>query len=106
MLVVDETHRLLKNKRQYDAILNMSKRTKNVLLLSATPIQDRKEEYLQLVRLIYPERYENMELSEFSILVNKQRKIQKSIYMQIKRMENYERYSEDIKDDLSELAEK
>lgn len=106
VLVVDETHRLLKNKRQYDAILNMSKRTKNVLLLSATPIQDRKEEYLQLVRLIYPERYENMELSEFSILVNKQRKIQKSIYMQIKRMENYERYSEDIKDDLSELAEK
>lgn len=106
ILVVDETHRLLKNKPQYDAILNMSKRIQNILLLSATPIQDRKEEYLQLVKLIYPERYENMGLSEFSLLVKKQQKIQKSVYMQIKRMENYERYAEDIMDDLSDLAEK
>ena len=46
LLVVDETHRLLSMPERYQSVFSISKRTENVLLLSATPIQDRKEEYL------------------------------------------------------------
>ena len=52
MLIVDETHRLLKDQQVYRAILSLSKTTPNALFLSATPIQDRREEYHRLLTLL------------------------------------------------------
>ena len=48
---------------------------RNILLLSATPVQQRKEEYLDLLRLLQPEKYDAYDIDHFSDLVNKQSRI-------------------------------
>ena len=74
-VVVDEVHNYLKNKEYYDCIHTLSKNTENIILLSATPIQQRREEYLNLLKLILPDKYDDLDLDEFSGLVEKQNKI-------------------------------
>lgn len=105
VLVIDETHRLLANRALYDALLEASKETENVLLLSATPIQDRKDEYHRLLTLLSPEQYENMPKDRFSQLVKKQKRIQKSVNIILKRMESFEDYEEDILESIDSIAE-
>lgn len=73
--VVDEVHNYLKLSEYYECIHNISKKTENIILLSATPIQQRKNEYLSLLRLILPSKYDAMSLEAFSELVEKQNKI-------------------------------
>lgn len=105
ILVIDETHRLLSNKDLYDALLEASKASENLLLLSATPIQDRKDEYHRLLTLLSPEQYENMTKDRFSQLVKKQKKIQKNINVILKRLDNFEDYEEDILDSIDSISE-
>lgn len=105
MLVVDETHQLLRQKDKYDLVLKLSKNTPNVLLLSATPIQNRKDEYLRLLSLLQPEQYGRMSLSVFSSILSKQKKIQRRVNGMISHMNQYEEYKEDSLDKLRELAE-
>ena len=54
---------------------SISKRSINILLLSATPVQQRKEEYLDLLRLLQPQKYDSFDLARFSELVGKQGRI-------------------------------
>ena len=79
LLLVDEAHRLLRQSEKYDLVLQLSKSIRNALFLSATPIQDRKEEYLRLLSLLQPEQYCKMELSAFSSILSKQKKIQRRV---------------------------
>ena len=74
-VIVDEVHNYLANEDQYNKIHMLSRNSDNVLLLSATPIQQRHEEYLKLLRLVIPEKYDSMSLSAFSKMVEKQTKI-------------------------------
>lgn len=74
-VVVDEVHRFLPNRAIYNALLQISKHTKNILLLSATPVQQRKEEYLSLLILLQPEKYSHYSMELFSSLIEKQGKI-------------------------------
>lgn len=104
LLLVDETHRLLQNGHLYASVFSLSKVTENVLLLSATPIQDRKEEYLHLLQLLLPLQYENMSLEDFSNLLQNQKRIQRKINSMLRHMDHYEDYWEDIYDQLDELA--
>lgn len=107
LLVVDETHRLLSMPDQYQSVFSISKRTENVLLLSATPIQDRKEEYLNLLKLLLPAQYENMPLADFSELLKSQEKIQRRVNRVMRDLNDFEDPDrrEDIFDLLDELAE-
>ena len=105
LLIVDETHRLLRQKDKYDLVLQLSKSTPNALLLSATPIQNRKDEYLKLLSLLQPMQYGHMSLSEFSSILSKQKKIQRRVNGMISHMNQYEEYKEDSLDKLRELAE-
>lgn len=105
LLLVDEAHRLLRQSEKYNLVLQLSKTIKNVLFLSATPIQDRKEEYLRLLSLLQPEQYCRMELSAFSLILSKQKKIQRRVNSIISHMNQYEDYKEDSRDKLEELAE-
>lgn len=105
LLIVDETHRLLRQKDKYNLVLQLSKNTPNALLLSATPIQNRKDEYLRLLSLLQPEQYGHMSLSEFSSILSKQKKIQRRVNGMISHMNQYEEYKEDSLDKLLELAE-
>lgn len=105
ILIIDETHRLLANRELYDALLKESRSTPNVLLLSATPIQDRKEEYHRLLTLLSPEQYGDMPKARFDQLVKKQKKIQKSVNIILKRMDSFEDYEEDILDSIDSISE-
>ena len=77
----------------------------HVLLLSATPIQDRNEEYRRLLALLSPEQYENMTAERFSWMVKKQKRIQKSANQQLGRLERYDEYYEIIFDELIKMSE-
>ena len=105
MLIVDEAHRLLSQKEKYGYVLNLSKATPNALFLSATPIQNRKEEYLRLLTLLQPEQYGRMGFSTFSSILLKQKKIQRRVNGLISHMNQYEDWKEDSLEKLEELAE-
>lgn len=78
-LIVDEVHNYLPQENIYDELHLMSKNAGNVLLLSATPIQQRQTEYLKLLKLVLPERYDAMTDERFSDIVSRQKKIARSI---------------------------
>ena len=105
MLIVDETHRLLKESFWYKEVKLLSQKTEHVLLLSATPIQDRNEEYHRLLTLLNPEFYGSMTSERFAWLVKKQKKIQQSVNQQLNRLDRYDEYFEIIIDKLKEISE-
>lgn len=104
VLVVDETHRLLNAERHYRLVSSLSKCTANVLLLSATPIQERKEEYLRLLRLLLPSQYEKMTLDAFSSLLKKQKRIRRTVNTLLREIKKYDEYQEDIYESLKSLT--
>lgn len=105
VIIVDETHRLLGMPGKYGLILELSKRTENALFLSATPIQNRKDEYLKLLSLLQPEQYCKMSILDFSSILSKQKKIQRRVNGMISHMNQYEEYKEDSLEKLQELAD-
>lgn len=80
-LVIDEAHKLLGDSELYVQCHKMSQNSDNVLLLSATPVQQKQEEYLDLLRLILPAKYDTVSLESFMELATKQKKITKSVYL-------------------------
>ena len=105
LLIVDETHRLLAREERYNCVQYLSRRIKHVLLLSATPIQDRNEEYRRLLALLNPEQYEKMPPERFSWMVKKQQRIQKLVNQQLGRLDRYDEYKEILLDRLGEIAD-
>lgn len=105
LAIIDETHRLLFNDEWYYHVQELSRQVTHILLLSATPIQDRNEEYRRLLALLNPAQYGNMEPSRFAWMVKKQKRIQKSVNQQISRLDRYDEYSEIIIDSLKDIAE-
>lgn len=105
LAIVDETHRLLANDAWYNQVQSLSRRVKHILLLSATPIQDRNEEYRRLLALLNPEQYENMSAERFAWMVKRQKRIQKSASLLLGYLERYDEYTEIIIDDLNNIAE-
>ena len=105
LAIADETHRLLNNDVWYKNIQSVSCNVEHLLLLSATPIQDRNEEYRRLLALLNPEQYENMSAEKFAWLVKKQKNIQKKVNQQLNRLRKYEEFSEIIVDELKNIAD-
>ena len=103
-LLVDETHRLLARGDKYDIVMRLSKSIKNALFLSATPIQDRIEEYLKLLSLLHPDQYCKMTVKNFGSILTKQKKIQRRVNAMLAHMNQYDDYKEDTCEKLSELA--
>lgn len=79
-LIVDEVHNLISNSMFYYKILSLSKSCEDILMLSATPIQQRKDEYYKLLKLIQPHKYECISKEDVFNLLNIQRKINRYIY--------------------------
>ncbi|MGI6647902.1 MAG: SNF2-related protein [Bacillota bacterium] len=105
VIVVDETHQLLSDNKAYNNIFQLTKKTEHVLLLSATPIQDRKEEYLRLLRLLDPKKYGKMPLERFNELVEKQQDIQRELYLLLGDIQSYADYAESIVEQLIAIAD-
>lgn len=79
-VIIDEAHRLLKNDSLYKKAMLLSQNAKNILMLSATPIQARNEEYFNLLKLIQPMKYTSMSYEEFSRILSLQKKISRAIH--------------------------
>lgn len=105
LAIVDETHRLLANDTWYSQVQNLSRKVTHILLLSATPIQDRNEEYRRLLALLNPEQYETMSAERFSLMVKRQKRIQKSANLLLGYLERYDEYTEIVLDDLNSIVE-
>ena len=72
LLVVDEAHNIPKHSGLNDLMRGLSVATPRVLLLSATPIQRHATEFLALLRLLNPMRYQDISVEHFSEMVNAQ----------------------------------
>ncbi len=105
--VVDETHRLINNNALYNTVLSLCKATENLLLLSATPILNREEEYCKLLTLLNPGRFENMPSDEFNNLLDKQKNIQDIVFNLMRDLPDYLEYdlSYDFIDGFEQINE-
>ena len=95
-VVVDEVHRFLNDEFLYSVLHNISKKTKNILLLSATPVQQRHGEYLSLLRLLLPEKYDGYSVERFSKLISKQQSIIETTVKIIDLLSDYEEEIEEV----------
>lgn len=87
-LIIDEVHNYL-NSEYYRRCHKLSKNAKNVLLLSATPVQQREKEYLDLLRLLSPGKYDEMSLESFNSLITKQKRIVQQTTIILGDLEDY-----------------
>jgi ATP-dependent helicase HepA len=79
LLIADEAHHLQKNPLLYQRIQNLSRVTKRVLILTATPIQRYADEYLLLLKLLDPVRYDSMGHSTFQRIRLAQNRVRQAI---------------------------
>ena len=93
--IIDEAHRLLIYRKYYEAFHKLSKNTPNLLLLSATPVQQKRSDYLDLLRLILPEKYDSCSRDDFDSLVEKQGDITKLAAMVLSNIEDLEEAVQD-----------
>ena len=78
------------DKIVYEQLHRLSRKAQNVLLLSATPVQQRKGEYFALLRLLQPEKYDNYTDERFSQLIDKQSKIVQKTALILDDMVDYQ----------------
>ncbi len=97
LMIVDEVHRLLKDEGKYKNILSFSKKIRNLLLLSATPIEQRISEYLDLLILLDPVKYEKMGVKSFREIIAKNKDIKDIMHMLIRDLDLY------IEDELGDI---
>ena len=105
MCVIDETHKLLGNDDLYNVILGLCKKVENILLLSATPILHREQEYHKLLTLLNPSRYEKMPVNTFDNLLNRQKIIRDIVFNLMRDLSDYLEYNLrcDFVDGLSQI---
>lgn len=95
-VINDESHRLLQSPQDYEKFYKISKNTNNLLLLSATPLQNKSDDYLRLLRILDPTKYDNVSENEFSRLVKLQKQLVDAVVLIQGDIEN-------IKEDIDEL---
>jgi ATP-dependent helicase HepA len=96
-VIIDEVHRYLGNEFHYNVLHAISENTKNILLLSATPVQQRQEGYLALLRLLLPEKYDVYSPDQFGKLIDKQSHIIQKTALILDDLGDYETEIKDIK---------
>lgn len=108
-VVIDEVHRFVNSPLLYAMGLSLSKKSKNIIMLSATPIQSRKAEFHKLLTLIQPTKYECMDEAKFSSLLDMQDSIVRKIHLVYNLVDDYTAEIEDAgnkrTEDTGELYE-
>ena len=89
-VIIDEVHTSLNDSKYYDIFYKISLNSRNLLLLSATPVQDKVEDYLKLLCLLSPKKYSGYDLNKFSGLILKQNKIIQKVSMVLDDLEDYQ----------------
>ncbi len=103
-VIVDEVHQCLRSDVLYAQIMELSRHAENVLMLSATPVQDRKNEYYRLLKLIQPEKYERITETAFEEMLTQQNRIIRNVHEAMGSLEDYIVEIEDAENELSEDA--
>lgn len=101
-VIADEVHKYLQDDINYRTLLSLSKRTKNILMLSATPVQRRKDEYKKLLQLIQPSEYTAMSDEKFEELLELQVDVVRRVH---EALEDLDSYLEEIEDSDNEHTE-
>ena len=96
-VIIDEVHRYLTDENRYVALHSISKRARNILLLSATPVQQRREEYLSLLRLLLPEKYDAFSIEQFDELIEKQSHIIQKTALILDDLSDFEEEIENVR---------
>ncbi len=73
-IIMDEIHRLIRSSK-FQLINRLSRYSENILLLSATPIRERGDEYQKLIELIDPKRFDSLTDDQFKKLIGRENKI-------------------------------
>jgi ATP-dependent helicase HepA len=79
LLVVDEAHHLHKRPALYERVYQLSSDAERTLILSATPIQRRTDEYLALLKLMHPDRYSVLSRAQFAHILQAQQTLRETI---------------------------
>lgn len=88
-VIADEVHKYLLDDVNYQKLLALSKRTNNILMLSATPVQRRKDEYKKLLQLIQPSRYMLMSEERFDKLLELQVDVVRRVHEALEDLDSY-----------------
>ncbi len=79
MIIADEVHQLGKADLLYGRIQMLSRDARRLLLISATPIQHYAAEYLKLMALLDPERYDHENLESFKVTLSLQENVRPAL---------------------------
>lgn len=104
-VIVDEVHRYLYSDNEYRKLHLVSTNAKNLLLLSATPVQQKKEEYLDLLRLLLPQKYDEYSIEDFGKLIGKQSKIIQKTALILDDLGDYEEEIENVMEEAKDPHE-
>lgn len=109
LIIVDEAHHLRKSRQLYERVQQLSAIADRVLILTATPIQRRADEYLDLLRLLDPRRYSQESEHSFRRLLDAQTAVRKAIALVRPQLSSdvfdWEEFSEDIAPLLTDLRD-
>ena len=112
-LIVDEVHSILDDPIKYFNILELSRLTDNVIMLSATPVQSRNKQFHKLLSLIQPNMYGRMSEEKFISLLELQNKILRKVHSAVTYLEDYKEaikesdneHTEDTREAFEELVD-
>jgi ATP-dependent helicase HepA len=79
LLIVDEAHNVPKRLDLDELVQRLSAKVSRVLLLSATPIQRHASEFLSLLKLLHPARYQHISDAQFKEMSNAQLELQRIV---------------------------
>jgi SNF2 family DNA or RNA helicase len=103
VLIVDEAHHLCTIPILYQRVHQLSKAIERVLILSATPIQRYAHEYLSLLAIMDPYRYDPDDMTTFATLLNAQDKIRRYTTFLARTLKQKTFDAEDFLDDMEPI---
>lgn len=100
LLIVDEAHHLRRSPVLYKHARQLSALSDGALILSATPIQRRAKEYLKLLALMHPQRYDPEDTETFQTVLSAQSKIRRKIAAALRNLDPDEFDPEEFEEEL------
>lgn len=117
LLLLDEAHSILAQEPLYEQIQQLAVKVRDILLLSATPVNikvghmsqvegdiDFQEQYYRLMMLLRPQRFAAMTSEAFAKLLAQQDNLQYNVVMLQRKLEREEIDWEDIQEILEEFT--
>jgi len=103
LLIIDEAHHIHKSPTLYSHIRELSAISKHALVLSATPIQRRAQEYFALLSIMNPHKYNSSNASAFEDLVRTQGKIRRRIAVIARSLTSNAFDAEEFEDEMKSV---